>query len=181
MAPASGPGRHWFHHCNRQLWLAAYVVDSDHFTANLPSKRMAADCLLTDGAGRLLVLNPPYKSTWDIPGGIVERDEPPRRAARREVREEIGLDVEPGLLLAVDWIARNGDFTEVIAFLFDGGVLAATDVKHIVADPSEVRCFRFVALDEAKRLLDGELFARVVAGLAARGSGSTAYLENGLA
>lgn len=91
---------------------------------------MAADCLCTDQAGRLLctdqagrllVLEPPYKATWDIPGGVVERDESPRLAARREVQEEIGLSVEPGDLLAVDRISQVGDFTEVVAFLFDGG------------------------------------------------------------
>jgi len=49
------------------------------------------------------------------------RDESPRLAARREVQEEIGLSVEPGDLLAVDRISQVGDFTEVVAFLFDGG------------------------------------------------------------
>ena len=72
------------------------VSDDAHFTTKMPTKRLAADCLLTDAAGRLLVLDPPYKLTWDIPGGIVEVDESPRRAAQREVHEEIGLDIEPG-------------------------------------------------------------------------------------
>ena len=29
-----------------------------HFTAQMPTKRLAADCVLTDEAGRLLVLDP---------------------------------------------------------------------------------------------------------------------------
>jgi len=152
--------------------------DTD-LTSNLPVKRLAADCLLTDEIGRLLVLNPPYKLTWDIPGGVVEVDESPWRAAQREVREEVGLDIEPGELLAVDWKTRDGDFTEVVALLFDGGDLTATDIDRIVIDPSEVQSYRFVVLEEAERLLDAELFARVAAGLAARTSGLTAYLENG--
>jgi 8-oxo-dGTP pyrophosphatase MutT (NUDIX family) len=76
-------------------WLAN-VPDDVHFTAKLATKRMAADCLFTDQAGRLRVLEPTYKSTWEIPGGVVERDESPRLAAQREVREELGLSVEPG-------------------------------------------------------------------------------------
>ena len=158
----------------------ANVADDVHFTAKLPTKRMAADCLFTDETGRLLVLEPPYKSTWDIAGGVVERDESPRLAAQREVREELGLSVEPGDLLAVDWLSRSGDFTEMIAFLFNGGVLAPGDIDQIVIDPAEARCFRFVALDEAERLLDTEQFRRVAAGLEARRSGATVYLENGL-
>ncbi|MFG1820350.1 NUDIX domain-containing protein [Kribbella sp. NPDC049174] len=155
------------------------MPDDVHFTAKHPTKRVAADCLFTDEAGRLLVLEPPYKATWDLPGGVVERDESPRLAAQREVREEIGLIIEPGDLLAVDWIARSGAFTEIVAFLFDGGVLAPADIGRIVIDPTEVSCFRFVALDEAERLLDAGQFVRVVAGLEARRSATTAYLESG--
>ena len=156
------------------------VVAADgHFTSGMPTKRLAADFLCTDEDGRLLVLDPPYKVNWDIPGGIVEVDESPWRGARREVFEEIGLDIEPGPLLVVDWKSRHGDFTEVVALLFDGGTLASGDVERIVVDPSEVRGYRFVHLEEAMALLDAELFARVSAGLAARASGLTAYLEDG--
>ena len=151
-----------------------------HFTAKLPTKRMAADCLFTDKAGRLLVLEPPYKSTWDIPGGAVERDESPRHAARREVLEEVGLTVDPGELLAVDWVPQSGDFTEIVAFLFDGGVLTPTDIARIVTQPAEVSSFRFATLDEAERLLDPEQFARVAAGLKWLGTAQTTYLENGV-
>lgn len=151
-----------------------------HFTSGLPAKRLAADCLITDDEGRLLVLGPPYKLTLDIPGGVVEINESPWRAAQREVREEIGLDLEPGQLLAVDWKSRDGDFTEVVALLFDGGHLTASDISQMVVDSSEVHDYKFVRLEEAGRLLDAELFARVAAGLAARTSGTTAYLENGL-
>lgn len=159
-------------------WLTG-MPEETHFTSTLATKRMAADCLFRDRADRLLVLEPTYKPTWDMPGGVVEAGESPRRAAQREVREELGLDMEPGELIAVDWISRNGDFTELVAFLFDGGVLTPTEIDQIVVDPSEVRGYRFVSLDEAGRLLDAEQFARVVTALTAGPSASTVYLENG--
>lgn len=142
---------------------------------------MAADCLITDQANRLLVLKPSYKPTWDIPGGVVERDESPRLAAQREVLEEIGLLLEPGSLLAVDWIPQSGHFTELVAFLFDGGVLAQADIDRIVLQPTEVTSSRFVTLDEAAQFLDPEQFARVTAGFKDRRSPKAVYLENGVA
>ncbi len=160
--------------------MAGEVSEQMHFTARLPTKRIAADCLFTDQAGRLLVLEPPYKSTWDLPGGMVEKDESPRVAAQREVYEEIGLAVEPGALLAVDWVPQTGDFTEIVALLFDGGVLAPADIDGIVIQPAEVSSFRFVTLAEAENLLDVQQFARVAAAVTAKRSTQTAYLENGL-
>jgi ADP-ribose pyrophosphatase YjhB (NUDIX family) len=157
--------------------LGGDVADDVHFTAQQPTKRMAADCLFTDRAGRLLVIEPSYKATWDLPGGIVETDESPREAARREVREELGIDVEPGHLIAVDWKPRSGNFTEIVAFLFDGGVLTTADTDRIVLDPTEAKTHRFVSLDEAEQLLDAEQFARVAAAIGARAQAT--YLENG--
>ncbi|MEU4196056.1 NUDIX hydrolase [Kribbella sp. NPDC026611] len=111
-------------------------------------------------------------------GGVVERDESPRAGARREVLEELGVAVEPGALLAADWVGRQGEFTEVVAFLFDGGVIAGSGQLELQAE--EIRSARFVSLDEAEGLLDSEAFARVGAAMRVRVVGATAYLENGL-
>lgn len=156
------------------------VAEDVHFTAKLPTKRMAADCPLFDDAGRLLILEPTYKETWEIPGGVVEADESPRAAAQREVREEIGLEVEPGALLAVDWQAAHGEYSEIVAILFDGGVLTPRDIAQIELQQSEVRSASFVTLPGADALLDTELAARVRAGVAARRHQSAVYLEDGL-
>lgn len=100
-------------------------------------------------------------------------------AGQREVQGEIGINIELGHLLVVDWKPRDGDFTEVVALFFDGGTLTARDIDRIVVNPSEVRDDRFVELDEAATLLDAELFTRVAAGLEARSRHRSAYLENG--
>jgi 8-oxo-dGTP pyrophosphatase MutT (NUDIX family) len=139
---------------------------------------MAADCLFFDH-DRILLVQPTYKISWDVPGGVVERDESPRQAARREIREELGLQVDPGPLLAVDWLTPHGDFTEMVAFVFDGGTLDAGTVDRLDLPPDELRDARFVTLAEAAGLLDAESFARVAAAVHARARGSTAYLENG--
>lgn len=55
--------------------------------------------LVTDGAGRVLLVH--EDGRWLLPGGEVEPDETLEEALVREVREETGLAVAVGELLAV--------------------------------------------------------------------------------
>lgn len=56
-------------------------------------------------SGRVLLVDPIYKPDWDLPGGMAEANEPPADAVRRELREELGLDLQVGDLLCVDWVS----------------------------------------------------------------------------
>ncbi len=66
-------------------------MDRKTFQQTLPKKRISAGCLFFDEHNRLLVVNPTYKETWEIPGGVVEQNESPRDAVIREVSEELGF------------------------------------------------------------------------------------------
>lgn len=62
--------------------------------------------------GRVLLIrrgHEPLKGEWSIPGGLVELGEELAEAARRELREETGLVVEPIEVIGVfDRILRGG-------------------------------------------------------------------------
>jgi ADP-ribose pyrophosphatase YjhB (NUDIX family) len=69
---------------------------------------VAADVLIRDEAGRVLLVDPTYKDGWDLPGGMVEANESPRAAAARELGEELGLTVPLGRVLAIEWAPPHG-------------------------------------------------------------------------
>lgn len=63
-----------------------------------------AACVIPERGGQVLLLQraiEPGLGKWVMPGGFVDRGELPAEAARREAREEVGLDVDIGELLGV--------------------------------------------------------------------------------
>jgi len=143
----------------------------------LPRLPASAGALLHDGDGRILVLEPTYKSGWTVPGGQVEEDgESPWEACRREVREETGLEVVSGRLACVDFLHPRPGRPGGMRFLFDCGVVPAAARAGIVVQEGEIADHRWVTPAEADRLLSGPVGRRVSRALGATG---TCYLEDG--
>jgi 8-oxo-dGTP diphosphatase len=61
-----------------------------------PRFAVTAGAIVTDERGRVLLLKHRFRpgSGWGMPGGFLEQGEQPDEAVRRELREEIGLEVE---------------------------------------------------------------------------------------
>lgn len=154
-------------------------VDLAAVYAAFPRKRIAAGALLLDRGERVLVVEPTYKATWDIPGGVVEADEAPRVACRREVREELGLDRPVGGLLCVDWVPASAPRTEALALVFDGGFVGDDEIAGIALQASELASWRFVDREGLREVLPVRLARRLAAALAARRTSTTVYLEDG--
>jgi 8-oxo-dGTP diphosphatase len=143
--------------------------------AQLPTMFGAAAALFTNPAGQVLLVKPNYRDHWSLPGGIVEHGEPPHVGCRREVEEELGLDIEPGPLLVVGWAAPDGVRPRpVVHFVFDAGVLA--DDVPIRLQESELDDYRFVDPGALASYLPPIISVRVAAALRSRGTGTTAYL-----
>ena len=62
------------------------ALPPDQYVASLARKRMAAGALFRDANGRVLLVNPVYKNTWDLPGGAEEAEESPHAACRQRGR-----------------------------------------------------------------------------------------------
>ncbi|MFC8124921.1 NUDIX domain-containing protein [Streptomyces sp. NPDC057302] len=154
------------------------------YIAGLPRIIAGAAALFRDSEGRVLLVEPNYREGWALPGGTIESDEgeTPRQGARRETAEEIGLDVELGALLVVDWVPGTSR-PPLVAYLYDGGVLGDEQLKSIKLQEEELLSWRLVAREDLPEFLPGELGLRVRAGLEVLDAGAGAgavELENGL-
>jgi ADP-ribose pyrophosphatase YjhB (NUDIX family) len=69
-----------------------------------PKRPLVGAGALVVRKGRILLVrrkNPPNRGRWTVPGGLVELGESVEEAARREVKEELGVRAEVGRLFDV--------------------------------------------------------------------------------
>jgi 8-oxo-dGTP diphosphatase len=90
-----------------------------------PRFAVTAAAIVTDGRGRVLLLKHRFRpgSGWGLPGGFIEKGEQPEAALRRELREEIGLEVELLKLFAV----RAFKKPKQVEIVFMGQALGSPD------------------------------------------------------
>ncbi len=58
-----------------------------------PKFTVGAICVIERPDGRILLVRQSYRRHWGFPGGLLQRREDAELGARREVMEEVGLDV----------------------------------------------------------------------------------------
>ena len=156
------------------------IIDEKIFYENLPKKRVSAHALFFDGQDRLLLVKQSYRDEWSIPGGMGEKDESPRETCVREVKEEIGLDIDSPEFVCVNWLPASGSKPEALHFLFNGGILDDEKIKEIKIDNAEIIDCAFMPLKEAEKLFGKNSFfaQRIVKAVDALRNGQAIYLED---
>jgi len=147
--------------------------------ATQPRKRVGVDALIRDPADRILLVDPKYKPDWDLPGGMSEANEPPTETVRRELMEELSLNLHPGRLLCIDWVSPHGPWDDSLMFIFDGGVLDDHQITDLSLNDNELEAFNFCTEDEAAKRLRPHIWHRAHAALKSLRTGKTLYLQDG--
>lgn len=100
----------------------------------------AASALILHEHKVLLVRTTTTHEHWAFPGGKAERGESPEQTAIREVKEEVGLDIEVADELG-KYVTPSG---------YKIACLVATAASHVLTtDPGEIIEARWVNLGEA--------------------------------
>lgn len=126
-----------------------------YFYQQLPVLNSSGAVILRDEHGRFVIEKPNYRDHWLLPGGGVDAGEDARQTARREVLEELGLEVEVGRLLAVNWAPSNPRVGAPMGvhFVFDAGVIPAAELEdRIRLQESELDGWMLIHVDQAGML-----------------------------
>ena len=152
-------------------------MSEEDFYGRLPRKRVGAGALITDGAGRVLMVEPTYKDAWEVPGGVVEADETAFDACRRECLEELGVEIGIGRVLVIDHQCDGGHRGDSIMFIYDGAIRSGTDSIRLQAD--ELRSYRFVDPADLDGITTLRLARRLRYALEARATSRVIELVDG--
>ena len=97
-------------------------------------------------AGRVLLIRNSYRRPLSMPAGNLHRGESPAAAAVRELREEVGISVEPGRLRFAREIVHRSDWKEDHSHLFE---LELAEAPRLAIDGREVIWAGFATRAEA--------------------------------
>src|SRR5690242_11309734 len=107
--------------------------------------------VIPDDHGRVLLIRRRDNQHWEPPGGVLELAETIHDGLRREIREETGLDIEPGPLTGVYKNMPRGIVALVFRCKITGGHLTPndevtafrwadeTDIRHLTSQAYAVR------------------------------------------
>lgn len=140
-------------------------MHNKNFIKSLPKKRSAVGILIFNFRNELLVLKLGYSKYWNIPGGCVDRGEHLHEALKREMREEIGVEVGIKNCLVVDSkISMIDDYLdESLQFVFLGEEISDEEIEKIKIDGEEIIDYKFMSLEEAYKVLNPKMLKRIKA------------------
>ncbi len=115
---------------------------------------MLVTAAIVENAGTVMIARRKKKGraggVWEFPGGKVEPGESPEDGLRRELREELGLDVRVGPFFGRFPFRSDKINLELIAFrvTIEGGSLVLNDHDEIRwVKPAELSAFKFADPD----------------------------------
>ena len=131
-----------------------------------PRFAVSAGAIITDAHGRVLLLKHRFRpgAGWGMPGGFMEKGEQPEQALRRELREEVGLEIEKLELFTtrafrrprqveIVFTARAVGDTDQLSFEIQKAVWFSPDELLEVLSKDQAQLIRR-ALDDGARPVD---------------------------
>lgn len=126
--------------------------------------------ILENEKGEMLLVRRKYnpkKGYWDLPGGFVNISESMEDAVRREIKEELGIDLKTFTYFSSypDRYFYNGKYEKILGFIFvgrikDQKIKPADDVASYEFFPKDKIPFEGLAFENLKQVLKDYLSKR---------------------
>lgn len=116
--------------------------------SKISNYKLAVAVMVVNHENKILLVNG-YERGWEFPGGFVGKDESIKAAARREVKEESGINIGDINLLGIEQTVIKS----MIVFL-----LKANPVSGKLSISNETKDVGYFTFNEAKRMITLEPF-----------------------
>ena len=108
-----------------------------------------------------VVKSPKWKG-WRVAGGHVEYGEDILDAAKREAKEELGIDVTPVGMLDIAQSIRPGDLNGKPRHFIFFEILCKAKSRNLSIDGVEITDYKWVPFEEAERLFESSISKQVI-------------------
>lgn len=133
----AAPARRLWHH-RFLAWIYPWAMwVRNPLRHQLGHKSIGVCAIIRDDSERVLLVKHSYRPGWCLPGGGLKRGETPVVALRRELREELGLDLTARPRLVQIYLQQWFGMTDY-PILFEVDVLAGTSGTAHIADVLEI-------------------------------------------
>lgn len=83
---------------------------------------------------------------WEIPGGRMNIDEEPREAVAREIREELGIEIEVGAVVYMEQFIQGNEGTRAFVIVYECQMM--DPAANLTLSEDEVCEIAWVSADE---------------------------------
>lgn len=142
-----------------------YIAELRQRVGNRPLLMAGAGVLLLDAHNRLLLQQRTDTGDWSTPGGALELGETLEQAAKRELKEETGLEIEQLAFFAVlsgpeyRYVYPNGDEVYNLSALFVGRYQG----QPLNPNPAETKALGFFDLNQPLPPIMGPVNQKAIA------------------
>jgi len=105
----------------------------------------------------------------------VESGESPITCCKREIFEEIWLELDIEKLLCLEY--QQTEFDDSMMFIFDWGVISYWDIDSMILQESEIKNIHFRTLENAKKYLLPKMYNRLRNAFLAKKMNAAEYFE----
>ena len=147
---------------------------------SLPKQSLTSKVIVETSNGDWIIVKNPHHPNWQLPGGGVDAHETPRAAAKREVLEELNVEIGEPQLLLIDSIVTRGEHGDGLMFYWKV-LVSAESLKNIKFQVGELVDYKILPASGATALMSDSVQRRLAAyfALSAEQQSAVVYLEEG--